>query len=421
MAAGNEFFMDLELAAAMDRAVAGNYNYFNLASSGLGGGVSAAQFFPINPAAQAHAGSAAHGGHGAMAAPATFGFGFGGGALPVAAVAAPAPPLPPPAAAEDVEQLKGTWTKEEDDMLKAAVNQHGERKWALIAKHLPGRIGKQCRERWINHLHPDIKKDPWSEAEDLELVNAHKICGNKWSVIARRLPGRSENNVKNHWNATRRGLNAKRSLKKRSSERQPAPGRLSYLAHYIKTIHPPPPSSTAASLSPPPPPEQENEEQQLQAPQVDAVEEEQDPAAGNGENSGSPTGMLGDEFSYYFTHMQVPQQQVQQRQMMNYNISYNNVYPLLTAEDYQMGLNRTYAQQQVAQDRGSSSNNARLDGVLMGNNAVGGGGFSSYGYGGGVGPSSVAGQEVNVAQFAAEPGQYQVFNLEDHLTRFPSI
>ena len=96
-------------------------------------------------------------------------------------------------------KMKMKWKPHEDKILTEIISWHGAGHWDSIAIHLPGRSGKQCRERWITFLSPDVKRDEWTKEEDDILVKMQHQYGNQWALIAKFLPGRSSISIKNRF------------------------------------------------------------------------------------------------------------------------------------------------------------------------------------------------------------------------------
>ncbi|XP_076932538.1 transcription factor MYB106-like [Bidens hawaiensis] len=95
---------------------------------------------------------------------------------------------------------KGAWSEDEDSKLRAYIQRYGHPNWRELPKFAGlSRCGKSCRLRWMNYLRPNVKHGNFTKEEEDVIIGVHNRHGNKWSKMAALLPGRSDNEIKNHW------------------------------------------------------------------------------------------------------------------------------------------------------------------------------------------------------------------------------
>jgi len=133
--------------------------------------------------------------------------------------------------------IKGPWSAQEDKKLREWVTTEGPNKWSQCANFIKGRSGKQCRERWFNILNPDVKKGNWEPEEDNLIFKLYQAVGPKWTAIAKELPGRTENSVKNRFYSTVRKMKSQQdSIPQVKPEPEPQTDGISSLLEQMQQL-----------------------------------------------------------------------------------------------------------------------------------------------------------------------------------------
>ncbi|KAK1290315.1 Transcription repressor MYB4 [Acorus calamus] len=171
---------------------------------------------------------------------------------------------------EHAELKKGPWTPEEDHKLSSFLLWNPGASWRTVPQRAAGlvRCGKSCRLRWMNYLRPDIKRGNFTPEEESLIIKLHAELGNKWSVIAAKLPGRTDNEIKNLWNTKLRKLLILRGINPTTHQPLCNPLMSDYIKQWMKSIETkiisglltqqqPKPSLTDLSVPLPPPPTNE--------------------------------------------------------------------------------------------------------------------------------------------------------------------